>query len=185
MATVRQWDARLDARGVRVHTIATTPGQPYWQVIRGRWFDVAESGGRHHIYVETLDEAGQPLPNVPFRVAWPSGNTTALTNGYSGFDSGNVPLSPSRNEFEVAVADGQPSERVSGIGMGAETPGGFNAGAHTSTLIVFQRTRFAGEPEPPPVDPPDNPPTADPILDALYDARSAIDAAIRRYLERL
>lgn len=186
------WDSRLTQRGVAVGSplgaIAAVPGRLYWRVVRGQWFDERASGGRHHIYVETRDERGQPLADVPFRVAWPSGAAVQLTNGDSDFDPGNFPMSPSRNGFAVTIADGIPSERVTGIGMGVDTPHPegprYNPGLHTATLLVFQRaasgTGFAGSEPPPPVDPP----TADLILDALYDARSAVDAAIERYLGR-
>jgi hypothetical protein len=49
-------------------------------------------------------------------------------------------MSPSRNDYSAFVRmQGYPSETVKGIGMGMDTPSGFNAGIHTSTLVVFQR----------------------------------------------
>jgi hypothetical protein len=55
----RIWDMRLSDRGVSIQT-PVTPG-PLWRVIMGRWEPEAEAGGRHHIYVDVLDEVGKRL----------------------------------------------------------------------------------------------------------------------------
>jgi hypothetical protein len=135
----REWDARLTARGVTIQEATVAPGRVFWRVVRGQWFNEQAAGGRHHIYVEALDEAGRPLADVPFRVNWPSGAMLAATNGRAGFDAGNYPMSPSRNEFAVKMADNSPSDLVAGIGMGQDTPSGFNPGAHTVTVMMFRR----------------------------------------------
>lgn len=135
----RDIDPRLVERGMEIVDAVAQPGQTRWQVVRARWYNEAEAEGRHHIYVEALDTDGKPLAGIPFTVTWPSDKTGSATNGRSGFDAGNVQMSPSRHEFSVAISDGQPSDRVQRLGMGAETPSGFNAGIHTSTLVVFQR----------------------------------------------
>jgi hypothetical protein len=44
------------------------------------------------------------------------------------------------------------SEMVRGIGMGADTPSGFNAGIHTSTVVVFQRLKGVAAEKP--IEPP-------------------------------
>ncbi|MCB0096776.1 MAG: PQQ-dependent sugar dehydrogenase, partial [Caldilineaceae bacterium] len=50
-----EWDPRLDQRTVQLTTAQPTPGQGYWKLIKGVWYDVTESEGRHHIFVDTLD----------------------------------------------------------------------------------------------------------------------------------
>lgn len=122
----REWDERLTQRGVRVETPDLAPGARYWRVIKARWFSESEAGGRHHIYVEGQEGA-------PWRVQWPSGFDRKQANGRSGFDASNFPMSPSMNEFSVQVDNGAPSERIVGIGMGANG----NPGIHTSTLVTF------------------------------------------------
>jgi murein DD-endopeptidase MepM/ murein hydrolase activator NlpD len=131
----RDIDPRAVARGVNVGTPANLqPGQRFWHVRAIKWFDETQSQGRHHIYVEALDAEGKPI-SAPFTVMWPSGSAPGQTNERSGFDAGNFPMSPSLNEFSVVMAGGGlPSERVTGIGMGANG----NPGIHTSTLVKFE-----------------------------------------------
>lgn len=181
----REWDARLTQRGVTVSEFAPSPGQSYWALVGARWFDEQEAGGRRHIYVEALDESGKPLANVPFTVTWPGGTATERTKAGRGFEAGNFPMSPSRNEFAVALEDG---DVVRGIGMGADTPSGFNPGIHTSTLLTYQRKVATGQvpqvkqpapTQPQPAQPPGfvtalsglnlraAPNTSSPILDAI------------------
>ena len=174
----REWDSRLTGRGVAVEETAVEFGKLYWALVRGQWFDKQQSGGRYHIYVETIDEDGKSLAGVRFRVTWPSGAAVQNTNGRSGFDAGNYPMSASRNEFSVVIADGDnglPSDRVVGIGMGADIDGsGFNPAEHTSTLLVFQRRRLQRVPastEPTPVEQPVPAPV--PVATGIVDPRVA------------
>jgi hypothetical protein len=136
----RNIDHRLFERGVTVEDMRNVAGKSYWRLVSARWFDEKEAQGRHHIYIEALDEQGRVLPDVPFIVTWPGqGTAQSTTKTGRGFEAGNFPMSPSRNEFSAKIADGTTSDIVRGIGMGADTPGGFNAGIHTSTLLTFQR----------------------------------------------
>jgi len=131
----RDWDERLTQRGVTIETPSVAPGDTYWRVVAARWYSEAEAGGRHHIYVEALDENGKLRAGFPFVVKWPSGRVELDTNGRNGFDAGNFPMSKSLNEFSVAMTGGgYPSDAVKGIGMGADG----NPGIHTSTLVTFQ-----------------------------------------------
>ena len=50
-----EWDPRLDQRTVQLTTAQPTPGQGYWKLIKGVWYDVTEAEERHHIFVDTLD----------------------------------------------------------------------------------------------------------------------------------
>lgn len=164
----RDIDPRLKARGINIGTPAILrPGEYMWRLVKARWWNEQEAGGRHHIYVEALDENGQPLDGVPFNVAWPNGfDDTKRTNGRSGFDAGNFPMSKSLNEFSVVMSGGgYPSERVNGIGMGADG----NSGIHTSTGLTFQRVTVPvitpGQP-PLPTLPPAGPPAPIPSVPA-------------------
>jgi hypothetical protein len=126
-------DPRATARGVKVEQ---RPGTE-WRVKSVRWLDKQESQGRHHIYFDTLDEAGNRLANVPIVIDWPTNSYVTRSEEKKGepWDA-NYPMSPSRNEYSVWVGDSPDhinSDIVSGIGMGADLGGGFNAGEHTST----------------------------------------------------
>ena len=138
----RDWDSRLDARGVSIVPVDVAPGKQFWRIAKARWWDEAEAGGRHHIYVEA--PAGQA-----FRVEWPSGQSGAQANGKAGFDAGNFALSASLNEFSVRMASDIPSETLAGIGMGADG----NSGIHTATGVTFQLVTMPASTQPaPPVD---------------------------------
>lgn len=136
----RDIDSRATQRGVTILPARVQAGDKYWRVVRVQWFDEQQSQGRHHIYIDTLDEQGKRVTGVPIRVDWPTGNHLTHTEAKPSEPwAANYPMSPSRNEFSVAPYDGSgKTDIVQGIGMGAETPGGFNAGVHTSTGVVFQ-----------------------------------------------
>jgi hypothetical protein len=148
----RQWDMRLFGRGVTIETPPVAPGQLFWRVVKAEWLDESQAGGRHHILVDTLERDGTRAVDVPLKVTWPSGEHYVISQAKPGEPwSANYPMSPSRNEFAITVVADAPAERVKGIGMGADTPGGFNAGIHTSTAIVFQLTTMPATVTPPPV----------------------------------
>ena len=185
-ASAPQWDPRLTARGVRSLACAVLPGQSYWRLVKGQWLDTQEAkqfGPNHHILVDALDEQGQRVVGTSLIVTWPSGSDHITTKGNNGYPwAADYPMSPSLNEFSVVVVDARPSDRVWGLGMGKDG----NAGEHTSTLLVFQRTTYVDydptipDPPTPPVDPP-LPPTLDPVLDALAQARHWLDVAAEIY----
>lgn len=164
----RDIDPRAIQRGVSLVEVAPKPGQIVWRVKSIRWLNEQESQGRHHIYVDTLDEQGRRMAGVPLRVMWPTGNTNIVSEAKPGEPySANYPMSPSRNEFSLTIADGTPAEMVRGIGMGMDTPSGFNAGIHTSTAVVFQRVKGQDKPIDPPT-PVKVPALVHPVGDARY-----------------
>jgi hypothetical protein len=130
----RKIDPRLTQRGTTIQEASVSPGTSYFRLNEAQFFDHTQAGGRHHVYVEAVDERGAPLANIPFTFSWPSGKAQIVTNGKSGFDAANQPFSEGRNAFNVAPADA-PGDAVKGIGMGEDDPGGWNAGEHTATLL--------------------------------------------------
>lgn len=149
----RSIDPRATKRGVEYSELPDE--QPGWRVKSIRWFDEQEAdrvGPDRHILMKALDENGNPISGVPLKVTWPSGFDTKRTENKGQGYPADFPMSPSRNEFGVFVDDGTPSERVTGIGMGMDTPTGFNPGIHTSTEVIFQRTGALKQ------DKPQNPP---------------------------
>lgn len=136
----REIDPRLIERGVTIETPQLRPGQQYWRVIKAQWYNEKESQGRHHIYADVLDSGGKRVTGVNLLVEWPTGGYVIFTEAKPGEPySANYPMSPSRNEYSIRVGpSGEASETLKGIGMGAMTPSGYNAGIHTSTGVVFQ-----------------------------------------------
>jgi murein DD-endopeptidase MepM/ murein hydrolase activator NlpD len=141
----RDFDERARKRGVQIVDITPKKGEYAWRAVKVKWLDEAESQGRHHFYFDTLDEAGNRVAGVPILVSWPDGNTVIISEAKPGEPySANFPMSASRNEFSAIVTSGDLSEMVRGVGMGAETGSGFNAGVHTSTFVVFQKVKQNG-----------------------------------------
>lgn len=80
----REWDPRLDQRGAVLIEATVTPGQGYWRLIKARWYNTEESDGRHHIFVDVLDENGDRKVGIPVLVTWPEGSTTVVTEAKPG-----------------------------------------------------------------------------------------------------
>lgn len=156
MAVTRDIDPRLIERGMQVIDGKPASNGKVWRLVKARWFDQHESGGRHHIYVESIDEGGILVDGMRFVVNWPTGATAQTTKRGRDFDAANFPMSASRNEFSVVVPDG---DTVRGLGMGQMTPNGYNPGIHTATLLTFQLKRANVTP-PPVVTPPPNKPVS-------------------------
>lgn len=171
-----EWDERLTARGVSVETPPLRPGQSYWRVAKARWYDEQEAdrlGPDHHIMADALDAKGARVPGVNMEVKWPTDQHVIVTEAKPGEPySANYPMSPSRNEYSIKVGpSGEASETLKGIGMGAETPSGFNAGIHTSTGVVFQLATMpqASKPQPPTTEPTPQPATVPPLAHPIAD----------------
>ena len=170
----RDIDPRALARGVQIQPVLTT-ARKLWKVTKLDWLDEQESQGRHHIYFDTLAEDGARLVGVDIIINWPDGTHTVTSEAKPGEPySANFPMSPSRNEFSATVLGTFPSETVTGIGMGAMTPSGYNAGVHTSTFIQFQlKPRAVPVAPQPPIDggtptPPGVPLLVHPIIDPQF-----------------
>lgn len=176
----RSIDPRATQRGVSIVQLVANVSSPIWKVVKIQWLNEEESQGRHHIFFDTLDEAGNRVSGVPILVTWPTGYTTVISESKSGeLYSANFPLSPSRNEFSVIVSDSLVSEMVRGIGMGQEYPEGYNKGVHTSTVVVFQRVAKGDEPPVPSVSAPK--PVARPVPALIHPVA---DPAFRQITQR-
>ena len=133
----RAWDPRLDRLGVHVEDAPAAPGQQYWRVAETRWEDEQEAAGRHHIYVEVVDENGERVVGQPVTVFWSDGNFTIATEDKKAPDYAfNYQMYAAGNAYNVKV-EGLPSEVLRGAGMGdLERP---KYGIHTAFYITFQR----------------------------------------------
>ncbi|MEW5957410.1 MAG: hypothetical protein AB1801_06785, partial [Chloroflexota bacterium] len=119
---VAQWDARLDALGVKVNRAQVVAGQPVFRLVSALYRDETESGGLHHIYVEVLDEHGQRIVGQPLIQAWRDGQVTFYTEKkYAPEYGANVPIYGVQGEdnYRVYVEDAA-SDVVEGLGL----PGG-------------------------------------------------------------
>jgi hypothetical protein len=134
----RAWDNRLNQLGVTVEEAQLEPGQPYWRLLEGRWADEAESAGKHHIFVEVLDENGSRLVGQPVTVFWGGGYDSGPIEDKPAPDFGyNFQMYAAGYAYNVKV-EGLPSDLVKGAGMGSIDQR--FAGIHTSYYFVFQRS---------------------------------------------
>ncbi|MCD6290610.1 MAG: cyclic nucleotide-binding domain-containing protein [Anaerolineae bacterium] len=136
-AAAISWDGRLNQLGVGLIHANVAPGQPYWRLIEARWTDEKESEGRHHIYVNVLDEAGHRIIGQPIKVFWRSGSVTGKTEDKSPTEySYNFQMYAAGNSYNVSV-EGLPSDVVTGMGLGDITRRTWKI--HTCFYLTFQR----------------------------------------------
>jgi len=141
------WDSRLNGLGVQLVLATPQPGQTYWRLVRAIFQDVNESGGRHHVYFQALDDSWQPLAGEQACVAWPDGEDCVITNTETDPTLwANVPMwadyNPNlgqRGPYEAHMAG--ISDRVTGLGLPLKQ--------HVSFLLTFQRRVAPGSPSPP------------------------------------
>lgn len=140
-----EWDSRLDAMGVRLVRAQPPAGETCYRLVKAKWFNEMESQGRHHIFVDVLDEGGQRI--IGQRVIVSNGGQTVLVTEDKPPPelSCNMPMFAVLGSYSCQVEG--ISDAVTGMGMGsAEAP---TFALHTSFELTFQREE-AGPPPPPP-----------------------------------
>lgn len=140
------WDLELTRNGVEIIKPKLNSGDIYWRVVYGNRLNEQESQGRHHIFVNALDTSGKRIPNVRFVVATATEEFPFVADkDHRDPYSGNFPMSPGNDAFTIRVdQSGEKSDTVIDLDMGADTPGGFNAGIHTSVELHFVRDVYYG-----------------------------------------
>ncbi|MCS6825787.1 MAG: cyclic nucleotide-binding domain-containing protein [Caldilinea sp.] len=134
----RVLDSRLGALGVTIEDASVEPGQPYWRLVEVRWEDEQEAGGKHHIYVDVLDENGNRVVGQPVTVFWGDGSYTAPLEDKPAPDLGfNFQMYAAGYAYGVRV-EGLPSDVLRGAGLGDLEKRFF--GIHVSYYLVYQRT---------------------------------------------
>jgi hypothetical protein len=137
--SARDWDPRLDHRGAKLVPAQVSAGQGYWRLVKARWFNTAESQGKHHIFVDTLDATGTRQINVVLLVAWSDGNATVTTQAKPGEAyAADFAMSAVAPAYSAQPNDGAPADRVEGMGLGEiDDP---NTGHLTSYGLTWQWT---------------------------------------------
>ena len=133
---VRTLDGRLTLLGVQVSPASVPAGQPYWRLVKARWEDGEQSGGKHSIYIEVLDAAGNRALGQRVVVEWAGGSATLVVKDVPPPElSVNFPMYNTLGSYSVRVL-GLPSDRVFGLGLGTiEAP---NFTVHTCFYLTFR-----------------------------------------------
>lgn len=113
------WDARLDQRGAVLVRATVAPGQGYWRLVKAVWYNHVESQGRHHIFIDTLDEQNSRQSGVTVQIAWPGGSAQVQTEAKPGEPfAANYPMYSLAPAYGAFPANGAPADRVEGLGLG-------------------------------------------------------------------
>lgn len=146
---------RAAKKGTKIQEILVSPGTKFWRVQKLYTPDEKgsdELGPDHHILVNAYKQGDLSTVlayDVPLTAKWGSGSAPFKTKPNPGYAfTGDYALTP--GDFSCYVDDGNPSETVTGIKMGAETEQGWNPNAHTSTLIDWYLVTMPSESTQPP-----------------------------------
>ena len=131
------------AYGAEIEEAAVGEGQPYWRAVRVHHLTPEENGGRHHIFLDVLDEAGERLFGAELRVTWDGQEEVVIAEERLNEPGANFPtFGGQRCAVEVLGLPDQtlPSDRVVNLHSDHfdEPPG--NTRFHHSFSVVFQRT---------------------------------------------
>lgn len=133
----RAWDPRLDQLGVRVDEASVSPGQEYWHLEEVIWWDEKESRGKHHAFVEVLDENGERIVGQPVKVKWDSGEYIGNTEDKAFPDYAfNYQMYAANRAYDITV-EGLPSDKLVGAGLG-DLASPFHR-VHVSYLLTYQK----------------------------------------------
>ncbi|HXF61733.1 MAG TPA: NBR1-Ig-like domain-containing protein, partial [Caldilineaceae bacterium] len=143
------------AYAVQVKQADAPDEAPAWRVIGIHHLTAEENSGKHHVYVEALDEQGQRVREPGLRLEWGwEGQTADEASPPVAFDKGemepaaNVPIERSQRLW-VRIGGDLPSDTV--VNLHANHPDEAaadgstgNSIGHHSYYIVFQRGTRAG-----------------------------------------
>lgn len=126
-----------EAYGVRIVPTTASPGSQLWRVTRVHHLTPQENGGRHHIFMDVLDENNQRIMGAKLRVTWQGGEQIVTVEKPLNEPGANFPMW--RGQVCAVEVMGLPSDRVENLHTGHpdEAPG--NTLFHHSFLVMFQR----------------------------------------------
>ncbi len=143
------------AYGVTTERVDAPPGTTYWRVRRVHHLGPQENGGRHHIYLDAVDEAGQRVYNSQAKITWEGGEFTVTVDKPTSEPGANYPMY--KWQTCTVVMLGAPSDAVHGLSAShpdEPNPDGSSSGNtlfHHSFLVEFERAVAEGTaPEPSP-----------------------------------
>ena len=133
----RAVDPRIPQLGVRIEEANVAPGQQYWHLKEVRFLDEKQAGGKHHIYVDALDEGGNRIVGQSITVTWGDGAHTGAVEDKAFPDLGfNYQMYAAGYAYNVQV-DGLPSDKLIGAGLGGVENRFY--GIHVAYELIFQK----------------------------------------------
>jgi hypothetical protein len=135
------WDPRLDKLGIQLIPAEAKAGQAYWRIVKAEFWDEKERQGKHHIFVNVLDEQGARLYGQSVIIEWPDDRVVLVTENkpepeYSvnfPLDVNHYPPWGTLGAFTASV-EGLPSDKVAGMGLPPKN-------RFVVYLLTFQRTK--------------------------------------------
>jgi hypothetical protein len=142
--------------GVKVVTADVAPGETYWRVIGIHHLLPKENRGDHHIYLESLNEAGERISPSPPEAIWANSQFGNISEPVklekpAAEPAGNIPMwegntykarirglslsATDKSDVVENVHTDHPDEPLPSDGLGGNTR------FHHSFYVVFQRTR--------------------------------------------
>ena len=141
-----EWDRRLDPMGIQVVRAQPAAGETCYRLVKAKWLNEAESGGRHHIYADVLDEEGKRIIGQRVIVTY-GGQTVPLITENKPYPelSCNFPMYAVLGTYRCQVEG--VSDVVTGLGMGSAE---LKYKLHTCFELTFQREKAVEVPKPEP-----------------------------------
>jgi hypothetical protein len=135
------WDPRLDELNIQYIPVQVQPGERYWRLTHAEFWAESENQGKHHIYVNVLDENGSRLLGETITIEWLDGSHEIVTEDKPAPEyAANFPMDI--NHYPPWHSLGAYSARVNGLpsdivrGMGRPPP----KSRPVVYLLTFQRT---------------------------------------------
>ncbi len=127
-----------EAYGVEIIPASVEPGQVYWKVIRVHHLTPEENDGRHHIFLDAVNEAGDRLYGTMITILWDGGSDAVTIEKQPPEAGANFPMW----KWQVCSAEcvGASSDRVINLRTDHpdEAPG--NTLFHHSFAITYLYT---------------------------------------------
>jgi hypothetical protein len=162
------WDPRLDLRQATLVPANIQPGQGYWKVIKGVWYDVNDfhpmGVGDHDIAFDVIDASGVRQVGKTMKITWAIDGSCTVSAADLALEgpevlnkpttlcidyvyaqakpgepyAGTYPMYHVAPTYRIQVDDGKPSEAVDGLGMGSIQQPNYKI--HTSYGFVWRWT---------------------------------------------
>lgn len=135
------WDPRLNELKIQYIPAEVEPGQPYWRLTHAEYWAEEENQGKHHIFVNVLDESGARILGQEVTIEWLDGSHIIIAEDKPAPEyAANFPIDI--NHYPPWHSLGAYSARVNGLpsdmvkGMGRPPP----KSRPVAFLLTFQKT---------------------------------------------